>query len=85
MLVVYPRVCPSLSCRLFLEVDEEIQKDWLMNSEIMWYSADIADNIRKATAYGFGDDATADKMVKDFDWTTLKHKRDAYIKRLNGI
>lgn len=51
----------------------------------MWYTADIADNIRKATAYGFGDSETADKMVTKFDWTTLKHKRDAYIKRLNGI
>jgi glutathione reductase (NADPH) len=51
----------------------------------MWYTADIADNIRKAAAYGFGDDATASKLVDNFDWTTLKHKRDAYIKRLNGI
>jgi glutathione reductase (NADPH) len=51
----------------------------------MWYSADIADNIRKATAYGFGDEETAKKMVTKFDWTTLKHKRDAYIQRLNGI
>jgi len=53
--------------------------------KIMWYTADIADNIRKSVAYGFGDSATADKMVSKFDWTTLKHKRDAYIKRLNGI
>jgi len=53
--------------------------------KIMWYTADIADNIRKATAYGFGDASTRDKMVGTFDWTTLKHKRDAYIKRLNGI
>lgn len=53
--------------------------------KVMWYTADIADNIRKAAAYGFGDDSMADDMVKKFDWTTLKHKRDAYIKRLNGI
>ncbi|KAK1923696.1 hypothetical protein DB88DRAFT_439531 [Papiliotrema laurentii] len=53
--------------------------------KVMWYTADIADNIRKAAAYGFGDDAMASKLVKNFDWTTLKHKRDAYIKRLNGI
>jgi glutathione reductase (NADPH) len=51
----------------------------------MWYTADAADNIRKAVAYGFGDQATADKMVNKFDWPTLKHKRDEYIKRLNGI
>lgn len=36
-------------------------------------------------AYGFGDDDTADRMVKRFDWTTLKHKRDNYIKRLNTV
>lgn len=51
----------------------------------MWYTADIADNIRKAAAYGFGDEKLANQLVEDFDWTTLKHKRDAYIKRLNGI
>jgi glutathione reductase (NADPH) len=51
----------------------------------MWYTADIADNIRKATAYGFGDDQIAGKALENFDWTFLKHKRDEYIKRLNGI
>lgn len=51
----------------------------------MWYGADAADNVRKAVAYGFGDDATADKMIQSFDWPKLKTKRDAYIKRLNGI
>ncbi|KAL7424976.1 Glutathione reductase [Cryptotrichosporon argae] len=53
--------------------------------KLMWYTADVADNIRKAVAYGFGDDETADRLVKGFNWTMLKHKRDAYIKRLNGI
>jgi glutathione reductase (NADPH) len=56
-----------------------------MKIEVMWYGADAADNIRKAVAYGFGDDQMADNMVKTFDWTVLKKKRDAYIKRLNGI
>lgn len=45
----------------------------------------MAENIRKAYAYGFGDEEMRDKMVGKFDWTTLKHKRDNYIKRLNGI
>jgi len=27
----------------------------------------------------------ASKMVKKFDWPTLKKKRDNYVKRLNGI
>ena len=53
--------------------------------KIMWYTADGAESIRKAVSYGFGDEQMADKMVKSFNWTTVKHKRDAYIKRLNGI
>ena len=54
-------------------------------TEVMWYGADAADNIRKAVAYGFGDEKIADQMVNSFNWNTLKTKRDAYIKRLNGI
>ncbi|KAJ9108975.1 GTP-binding protein gtr1 [Naganishia friedmannii] len=52
--------------------------------KIMWYTADMADNLRKAAAYGFGPEAEALALPK-FNWTYLKHKRDAYIKRLNGI
>jgi glutathione reductase (NADPH) len=52
--------------------------------KIMWYAADMADNLRKAAAYGFGPEAEEQALPK-FNWTTLKHKRDAYIKRLNGI
>jgi glutathione reductase (NADPH) len=51
----------------------------------MWYGADAADHIRKAVAYGFGDDKIADQMINSFNWNTLKTKRDAFIKRLNGI
>lgn len=51
----------------------------------MWYTADIADNLRKAAAYGFGKDGEGNRIAGDFNWTELKHKRDAYIKRLNGI
>ncbi|GHJ85575.1 hypothetical protein NliqN6_1977 [Naganishia liquefaciens] len=52
--------------------------------KIMWYTADMADSLRKAAAYGFGGEAEELALPK-FNWTTLKHKRDAYIKRLNGI
>lgn len=52
--------------------------------KIMWYAADMADSLRKAAAYGFGEEAEALALPK-FNWTMLKHKRDAYIKRLNGI
>lgn len=52
--------------------------------KIMWYTADIADNLRKAPAYGFGEEAVSQSLPK-FDWSIIKQKRDAYIKRLNGI
>ncbi|KAG9319828.1 hypothetical protein KVV02_002831 [Mortierella alpina] len=43
--------------------------------KVMWNTA-----IHDAKEYGFPDVGPA-----TFDWHTLKHKRDAYIKRLNGI
>ncbi|KAF8940793.1 hypothetical protein EDD21DRAFT_317682 [Dissophora ornata] len=48
--------------------------------KVMWNTASIAEAIRDAKEYGFPDIETP-----KFDWYTLKHKRDAYIKRLNGI
>jgi len=48
--------------------------------KITWNAANIAEKMRDAKAYGFSFDETA-----PFDWTTFKHKRDAYVKRLNGI
>lgn len=50
----------------------------------MWYTADVADTLRKAPYYGFGDEA-ASVAIPEFNWTYLKNKRDAYIRRLNGI
>ena len=47
----------------------------------MWNTADMAEHIRDAPEYGFH----IPGGVPTFDWTTLKKKRDAYIKRLNGI
>lgn len=52
--------------------------------KIMWYTADIAESLRKAPAYGFGQEAV-DLAIPKFDWSIIKTKRDAYIKRLNGI
>ncbi|KAG0045085.1 Glutathione reductase [Gryganskiella cystojenkinii] len=43
-------------------------------------SASIAEAIHDAKEYGFPEVGPT-----TFDWNTLKHKRDAYIKRLNGI
>ena len=45
-----------------------------------WNAAAIAETLHEAKAYGFSVQETA-----PFDWTTFKHKRDAYVKRLNGI
>ncbi|KAF9353020.1 Glutathione reductase [Mortierella sp. AD094] len=48
--------------------------------KVMWNTASIAEAIRDAEEYGFPEAGPA-----KFDWFTLKNKRDAYIKRLNGI
>ncbi|KAH0550877.1 GTP-binding protein gtr1 [Trichoglossum hirsutum] len=48
--------------------------------KITYNAAAIAEAIHDAKAYGFSVQQTA-----PFDWTTFKHKRDAYVKRLNGI
>ena len=45
-----------------------------------WNAASIAETIRDSKAYGFSVETTA-----PFDWNLFKDKRDAYIKRLNGI
>ena len=48
--------------------------------KITWNAASISETMRDAAAYGFSFKETA-----PFDWTSFKHKRDAYVKRLNGI
>ncbi|KAG0252164.1 Glutathione reductase [Mortierella polycephala] len=48
--------------------------------KVMWNTASIAEAIHDAKEYGFPEVGPT-----TFDWNTLKNKRDAYIKRLNGI
>ncbi|CAJ2511728.1 Uu.00g073530.m01.CDS01 [Anthostomella pinea] len=48
--------------------------------KVTFNAAAIAETIHAAKAYGFSVQETA-----PFDFKTFKHKRDAYIKRLNGI
>ncbi|KAK3314632.1 hypothetical protein B0H66DRAFT_316495 [Apodospora peruviana] len=48
--------------------------------KVTFNAAAIAETLHQAKSYGFSVKETA-----PFDWTTFKHKRDAYIKRLNGI
>ncbi|MCJ1481618.1 Glutathione reductase [Schaereria dolodes] len=48
--------------------------------KVTWNAASIAETLNDASAYGF-----SFKESAPFDWKTFKHKRDAYVKRLNGI
>ena len=47
--------------------------------KVMWYAAHHAHQFHHAPDYGF------DVKVDGHDWGALKSRRDAYIKRLNGI
>lgn len=47
--------------------------------KVMWYTADHAHHFKHARDYGF------DITLNGHDWGALKGRRDAYIKRLNGI
>ncbi|KAF2002726.1 hypothetical protein P154DRAFT_544378 [Amniculicola lignicola CBS 123094] len=48
--------------------------------KVTWNAAAIAETFRDAKAYGFSGYDTP-----TFDWPMFKKKRDAYVKRLNGI
>ncbi|KAI5809515.1 hypothetical protein DFH27DRAFT_508254 [Peziza echinospora] len=48
--------------------------------KVTWNAADLAERLHDAHAYGFNLTQTA-----PFDWPKFKAKRDAYVKRLNGI
>jgi glutathione reductase (NADPH) len=48
--------------------------------KITWNAAAIAETFKDARAYGF-----KDYEQPTFDWPYFKRKRDAYVKRLNGI
>ena len=47
--------------------------------KVMWYAAQQAHQFHHVADYGF------DVEVRHHDWTGLKARRDAYIKRLNDI
>jgi len=48
--------------------------------KITWNAAFISETMKDAKSYGF-----KFEQVAPFDWSLFKTKRDAYIKRLNGI
>lgn len=52
--------------------------------KVMWYTADLAHKKHDLYAYGLDKEPESIKYG-DFDWAKLKHKRDAYVTRLNGI
>ena len=47
--------------------------------KVMWNAVSVALGLADASDYGFN------VTVGDNDWPVLKHKRDAYVLRLNGI
>ena len=47
--------------------------------KVMWYTASHLQHVEHAADYGF------DITVNGHDWAALKGRRDAYVKRLNGI
>ena len=47
--------------------------------KVMWYAAETQHHLEHAGDYGF------DISVNGHDWAGLKSRRDAYVKRLNGI
>lgn len=51
-----------------------------MPKKVTWNAAAIAETIHEAKSYGFSVQQTA-----PFNWPLFKEKRDAYVKRLNGI
>lgn len=52
--------------------------------KVMWYTGDLAEKRHHLKSYGL---LESDGEVKygDFNWSMLKEKRDAYVRRLNGI
>ncbi|KAH8926696.1 glutathione reductase [Atractiella rhizophila] len=50
--------------------------------KVMWYAADVLEKIHAGPAYGHHIDT---KAIPSFAWKEFKDKRDAYVRRLNGI
>lgn len=50
-----------------------------MPKKVTWNAAALAESFKEAKAYGF------EYENLSFDWNLMKTKRDAYVKRLNGI
>lgn len=54
--------------------------------KLMWHAADMMEALKGAPEYGFGDaEGKAVTDVPPFNWKYFAEKRDAYVRRLNGI
>ncbi|CEH14659.1 glutathione-disulfide reductase [Ceraceosorus bombacis] len=54
--------------------------------KLMWHAADLADALRETPEYGFGDaEGKPINAEPKFQWRYFAEKRDAYVRRLNGI
>ena len=69
----------GLAC-IHLERSLELINNSCVPKKVTWNAASVAETIHEAASYGFSVQQTA-----PFDWSTFKQKRDAYVKRLNGI
>ncbi|WFD39300.1 glutathione-disulfide reductase [Malassezia japonica] len=52
--------------------------------KLMWHAADLQEHLKEAHEYGF-EDAGKSFNVPTVNWNYLAEKRDAYVRRLNGI
>ncbi len=50
--------------------------------KLMWHAADISEALKAAPEYGFGESSNTPPK---FNWKYFAEKRDAYVRRLNGI
>lgn len=53
--------------------------------KVMWYASDLATRLQHANEYGLYQQFDLNKENLTFNWEQFKEKRDAYVKRLNGI
>jgi len=63
-----------------LRTNADVRSLSCVPKKVTWNAADLRQKMIDSKAYGFNFEETS-----PFDWTSFVSKRDAYIKRLNGI
>lgn len=53
--------------------------------KLMWHAADLQEHLKEASSYGFRRSDGCEFEVPHVDWRTLAERRDAYVRKLNGI